>query len=100
VIVPGTGVARPSISLQRTAHVVEQAIELDAHLVSERPAGVVVGTPRNAALVHVVGVILRLEHVEHVRASGLRRLHDVRARGIGLAVAESGAVACRTSTPM
>jgi hypothetical protein len=52
---------------------VENAIELHAHLERERPAGVVVRRRRRRAGVrNDVRMILRLEHVEHVRPERLR----------------------------
>ena len=62
------------------------AIELHAHLHGERPAGDVVGAlGRAAGIGEIVGVILRLEHVQHVRAEGLVAFHHEAARGIILA---------------
>ena len=62
--------------LEGTVEAVEDAIELHAHLVGERPAGVVVGrNRRTAGRGEVVRVILRLEHVDHVGPEGLRGLH-------------------------
>ena len=67
------------------------AVEVDAHLEGEGPAGGVIGPVGRAAGVgEVVGVVLRLEHVEHLRAEGLRGENDVGARGIVLAVDVKG----------
>ncbi len=58
---------------------------VDAHLPGQRPPGHVVGRDRRAARIReVVRVVLRLEHVEHVRPERLVRLHDVRARRIAV----------------
>ena len=63
------------------------AIEVDAHLEGEGPAGGVIGpVGRAAGIGEVVGVVLRLEHVEHLRAECLRGEDDVGAGGIVLAV--------------
>ena len=86
VTFPAAGFCSPADLLERAVEPVEDAIELDAHLIGQRPAGVVVGAGRRPAGIRdVVRMILRLEHVEHVRAERLRRLHDVRAGRIGLA---------------
>ena len=59
---------------------------MDAHLEGEGPAGGVVGPVGRAAGVgEVVGVVLRLEHVEDLRAEGLRGEDDVGAGGVVLA---------------
>ena len=71
--------------LERAVECLEHAIELHAHLERQRPAGVVVRRHRRPARVgDVVRVLLRLEHVEHVRAERLRRLHHERPGGIAL----------------
>ena len=80
---------RPGIGerLERPVEGVQHAIELHAHLEGERPAGVVVGRHRRPARIRdVVGVLLRLEHVEHVRPERLRRLHHERPGGIAAAL--------------
>ena len=67
-------------TLERAVEPVENAVVLDAHLHRQRPAGIVVRRCRRRAREReVVRVILRLEHVEHVRTERLRRLHHVRA---------------------
>src|SRR6187200_1681172 len=63
----------------------EDAIELHAHLKCERPPGVIVRRRwRSPGRRNVVGVVLRLEHVEHVWSKRLRGLHDERARRVAL----------------
>jgi hypothetical protein len=63
-------------TLERAVKAVEQAIELHTHLKRERPPGTVVGRRRRSTRVRdVIGMILRLEHVEHVRPERLRSLH-------------------------
>ena len=81
-------------ALERPVEGLEDAVELHAHLEGERPAGAVVGRNRRAARVlEVVRMILRLEHVEHVRAKCLRRLHDERAGRVRRPCTVNGAVA-------
>ncbi len=71
----------------------EFPIELNAHLEGECVAGRVVGAIGWAAGVgEVVGVILRLEHVEDVRAEGLRAEDDVGVLGVVFAC--DGKVGC------
>src|SRR5688572_18280124 len=66
-----------------TVEPIEDAIELDAHLIGERPPGVVVRRNRRPArILEVVWMVLRLEHVERVRAERLRRPYHVRSGGI------------------
>ena len=73
-------------ALERARETVEHAIEIHAHLVRQRIAGDVVRRlGRAAGEFGIVRMILRLEHVDHVRAIGLRGLHDVRPRRIALA---------------
>ena len=82
----GRGLDHVGNLLERTIERLEDAIELQAHLERERPAGAVVGrNRRTAGILEVVRVILRLEHVEQVRAERLRALEDVGAGGILLA---------------
>ena len=51
---------------------------LHAHLKGQRIAGRVVGPDRRpAGISEVVGMVLRLEHVEHMGAKRLGALHDV-----------------------
>src|SRR5204863_9176116 len=65
--------------LERAVEPFEDSIELYSHLIRQRPPRVVVGTRgRTARIWDVVGMILRLKHVEHVRAERLRALHDTR----------------------
>ena len=72
---------------ERTVEAVQNAVEPNAHLHSERPASDVVGRYRRAAgITEIVRVILRLEHIENVRAESLRRLDYVRSSRIVLAV--------------
>ncbi len=76
-----------SANLLHVRHVeaVENAVELHAHLVGERPTGVVVRATRRAAGIgEVVRVVLRLHHVEDLPARGLRRLDHERAGRIVL----------------
>ena len=71
--------------LERAGESLEDAIELDAHLERQRPARIVVRRGRRRARVgNDVRMILRLEHVEHVRPERLRGHHDERARWIAL----------------
>src|SRR5262249_3683072 len=59
------------------------AIELDAHLVRERPPSVVIRTPwRTARIREVVRVVLRLHHVQHLHTSRLAHLDDEQVRQI------------------
>ena len=71
---------------RRGLEAVQDPVELDPHLVGQSVAGHVIRRlGRAARIFQVVRVILRLEHVEDVRAIGLGRPHDIRAGGIGLA---------------
>src|SRR6185503_6442652 len=66
---------------------VEDAIELHAHRVGERPTGVVVRPLRRTARIReIVRVILRLHHVEDLSARRLRRLDHERTGRIVFAV--------------
>jgi hypothetical protein len=66
---------------QRRRQPIQNAIELDAHLERQRVSGVVVRPRwRRAGIRDVIRMILRLEHVHHVRTKCLRALHDQRAR--------------------
>ena len=86
--------------LERPVEAVEDAIELHAHLKRERVSGVVVRRRRRRARVRdVVRVILRLEHVHHVRTERLRRLYDERVRGYCLPATVKDAVARCTVMP-
>ena len=77
--------------LEGAVHAVEHAVELQPHLVRQRPARHVVGrNGRATGELEVVGVILRLEHVEQVRAERLRRLEDVRPGRVLLAAGREG----------
>ena len=72
--------------LKRAVEAVEYPVELDGHLEGRGVACGVVRPDRGAAGIgEVVGVVLRLEHIEHVGAKRLRGLHDVRTLGIRLA---------------
>src|SRR5204863_5375111 len=63
----------------------EDSIESHAHLVSQRPTRIVVWRSRSCpGIGKVVRMVLRLEHVENVRAERLRRFHDKRSRRVGL----------------
>ena len=86
---------------ERAVEAIENAVELDPHLERERPAGDVVRrNGRPAGIAKIVGMILRLEHVEHVRAERLRGLHDKRARRItSCPPPGNSAVACSTVIP-
>src|SRR5687768_1789967 len=88
---PG-GWGRHSLDRRKWAiEAVEDPVELDSHLIRERPPGVVIRrNGRTARILEVVRVILRLEHVEHVRPEGLRRLHDVGSSGVALAAYVEG----------
>ena len=59
---------------------IERAKHFDAHLHRQRPARGVVGR-HGLAVLEVVGVVLRLEEIAHVRTECLRREHDERTRG-------------------
>ena len=64
--------------LERALKRIEDAVELHAHLIGERPTGVVVRRDgRAAGIREVVGIVLRLEHVEPVGPERLRALHDI-----------------------
>ncbi len=88
--------------LERAVEAVEDAVELHAHLERQRLAGRVVGRRRRAAGVgEVVRVVLRLEHVEHVRRgmpgpSSRRRSR----RGTSCRRPSNSAVARWTVTPV
>src|SRR5439155_25795092 len=65
---------------------IEDAIKLDTHRVRNVVAGPIVRRSwRSARIRDVVRMILRLEHVQQVRAERLRALHDVRTSRILLA---------------
>ena len=71
--------------LEGAAERLQDPIELDAHLVRQRPAGVVVRRSWwRAGIRDDVGMILRLEHVNHVRPKRLRGQHDERSRCVAL----------------
>ena len=71
---------------ERAVESVEDAVDLDAHLIGQRPARAVVRAGRRAARIgNVVGMVLRLEHVEHVGPECLRGLDDVGAGRVVLA---------------
>ncbi|MNQ42812.1 hypothetical protein D3C85_565210 [compost metagenome] len=79
-------------ALGRSLEAVEDAVELDPHLQRQRIAGGVIGQGgRTARILQVVRVVLRLEHVQHVRAIGLGRLHHIGTCRIGLAADGEGA---------
>src|SRR3954463_9728273 len=74
------GKKRARHALEWSIETVQHSVELDAHLERERPAGAVIWRRRRrTGIPTVIGVILRLEHVEDVRTKGLRRLHDKRS---------------------
>ena len=82
----GRGDIPRSQLLEWAGESVEDPIELHAHLERQCPTRVVVRwRGRRAGKGKDVRVHLRLEHVQHVRPEGLRRVHDVRAGGILLA---------------
>src|SRR5271166_4588389 len=61
---------------KRSVEWIEDAVELHAHLIGERVAGNVVGRNRRAArITKIVGMILRLEHIEDMRTERLRCFH-------------------------
>ena len=73
----------PIDSLEGPLDSVKDAIELHTHLEGERPPGAVIRRSRRTTGVrNVVGMVLGLEHVEHVRTKGLGGLHDKGARWI------------------
>ena len=77
---------QPGDFRERAVEALHHAIVLNAHLHGERPTRDVVGTlGRAAGISEIVGMILRLEHVHHVRAERLRGLHHIGTRGIALA---------------
>ena len=79
------GVDHVGNELERAVEPFHDPVELDAHLPRQRPSGVVVrGRRRGARIREVVGMLLLLEHVEHVRAERLVRLHHVRPGRITL----------------
>ena len=72
--------------LEGSGKPVEDAIELHAHLKGECPTRVVVRRSGSRARIRkIIGMVLRLEHVEHVGAKRLRTFHNVRASRIRLA---------------
>ena len=82
---PG-GWTKPSTFGKRPVEAVENPVELDPHLQRQRPARDVIRRNRRASgITHVVGMILRLEHIEHVRAKRLGGLHDKGTGRIALA---------------
>jgi hypothetical protein len=71
---------------ERAVEALQDAIELHPHLERQRVPGVVIGRPgRPARVQQIVGIVLRLEHVEHVGPERLRGLHNVGAGRIRLA---------------
>src|SRR5260370_5907181 len=71
--------------LERTIESVQDAIELHAHLKCQRVAGDIVGRNRRTTwITEIVGMILRLEHIENVRPEGLRGFHHPRSGRIVL----------------
>ena len=67
--------------LERAVEAVENAVELHGHLERERPAGRCRRADRRAAGIgEIVGVVLRLEHVEHVGAERLGSTSRRRSR--------------------
>ena len=71
--------------LKRALERFQDAVELHAHLIGERPAGVVVGRDgRAAGIGEVVGMVLRLEHVEDVGPERLGGPDHVRPRRVAL----------------
>ena len=72
---------------ERSVECVENPVELDPHRERQRVPGRIIGRGRRTARIrNVVRMILRLEHVHHVRPERLGRFHDERVRRIRLAV--------------
>lgn len=70
---------------------VEEAIELDAHGIGQRPPGGVIGWDGGTAGIgEVVRMVLRFEEVEDMGAEGLVGLHDIGTCGVGLTVYGEG----------
>ena len=81
------GLGEPVDLLKGAIEAVQYTIELDAHLEGQCVAGVVVGAlGRATGIGKVVGVVLRLEHIEDVRTEGLRRLDHIRTLGVALSL--------------
>uniref|UniRef100_A0A0N5A4K1 LigA n=1 Tax=Parastrongyloides trichosuri TaxID=131310 RepID=A0A0N5A4K1_PARTI len=79
-------------ALGRRLEAVQDAVELHAHLHGQGVARGVIGQfGRAARILQVVRVVLRLEHVQNVRAIGLGRLHHIGTRRIGLSPNGEGA---------
>ncbi len=71
---------------ERTAEVFQDSIEAHSHLERERVARRIIRWRRRAARIrNVVRMILRLEHVHHMRPERLRGLHDIGVRRIRFA---------------
>ena len=71
---------------KRPAEIIEHAVELNPHLIRQRPSGTVVRSNRRPTRKpEVVRIILRLKHVQQMRAEGLRRLEHNRTLRILLA---------------
>src|SRR6185503_16774279 len=63
----------------------QETVEDDSHLESQRPSCAVVRRRRwTTRIGNIVRVVLRFKHVEHVRSKGLGRLDDIWARRITL----------------
>src|SRR5260370_13804610 len=72
--------------LERTSESVQDAIELHAHLICQRVAGDIIGRDgRTTWITEIVGMILRLEHIENVRPECLSRFHQPGSSRIVLA---------------
>src|SRR6266550_4465688 len=75
--------SEPDKLLERSVEWIEYPIELNSHLKAKSPARDVIGRSRRPTRIrNVVGMILRLEHVDDVRPERLRGFYDVGAGGI------------------
>ena len=64
---------------ERAVNRIQNSVEPDPHLQRERPARIVIRRGwRRTRIGEIVRMILRLEHVENLRAKRLRGLHDER----------------------
>jgi len=92
VIAPAGGLTSSATFFEGAIDAVQNAVEANIHEVRERVTGGVVRRDRRTAgIAKVVGVVLGLKHIEHVRAECLRGLHDIRSGRIILS-------ACRKLT--
>ncbi len=80
------GFGKTADLLEWAVETIEYPVELDPHLVGQCPAGVVVWRNRRAArILQIVRMILRLEHIQNVRAKCLCGHDDVGTGRIALA---------------